>query len=277
MITSIRKRPIGTQTASLAGFTKFTKRKRRRNVFRSHHRLTSFVLTFLFSIVGVCLIRLIWITKSSAVGRRSLVADTGDYDGARFPYHVGSEMEQIAHPGFLLSDEKKLRALFDTMAIPTNISVPKFWSPTVPESSETRKRESPLHPSTKIEPETIFVSVASYRDEQCTATVENLFLRAERPEFLRVAIVDQRIPGQDPKCGVPDRPCSHDHEQVLCKFEHLIDRVEYDAQLMVGPTFARHIANRMYRGMYPFRLILCKPFSFLIYSGAFRGVFCIAS
>ena len=45
-------------------------------------------------------------------------------------------------------------------------------------------------------------------------------------------------------------------DQVLCKFEHLIDRVEYDAQLMVGPTFARHIANRMYRGMSSFPLFL---------------------
>lgn len=248
MMTSIRKRPISTQNTSLVGFTKLAKRKKRSNSFRSHGHLVSSILVF-FSCVVFCLTKLFWLADPSVGDERSKITGTIKYGGEGFPHHIGSEMEQIAHPGFLLSDQEKLRVLFDTMAIPTNITVPKFWSPAGLELREVGKRKSSVYSNANTESETIFVSVASYRDEKCTATVENLFLRAARPELLRVAIVDQRIPGQDPTCGVPDQPCSHDGDQVLCKFEHLIDRVEYDAQLMVGPTFARHIAHRMYRGM----------------------------
>lgn len=97
--------------------------------------------------------------------------------------------------------------------------------------------------------ETIFVSIASYRDSECRPTVESLFLRATHPDRIRVAVVDQVEP-EDPKCLEPTVPCSENGDQVLCKYRHLIDLYEVRAFLMVGPVLARHIAHRMYSNEY---------------------------
>lgn len=165
-----------------------------------------------------------------------------------FPHHVENDMEQIPHPGFLLSDQQRLEALYNNMGIPQNVSVPKFWEPEATYQNGMDGRASTWYGSSYEGEETIFVAIASYRDEKCTSTVEDIFERAKHPERLRVAIVDQLVPGVDQRCAVPEKTCADDKNSILCKFRHLIDRIEYDAQLMVGPTFARHITNRMYRG-----------------------------
>ena len=51
--------------------------------------------------------------------------------------------------------------------------------------------------------------MASYRDPECTGTVEDLYARADHPERIRVAILDQRIDG-DPICSQPAVPCESD-------------------------------------------------------------------
>lgn len=96
---------------------------------------------------------------------------------------------------------------------------------------------------------TIYASVASYRDPECTATVEDLYATAEYPERIRVAIIDQRMPG-DAVCSHPAVPCTQDPSQALCQYRHLIDVYDMDARLAVGPVFARHLAHRHYRGEY---------------------------
>jgi [Skp1-protein]-hydroxyproline N-acetylglucosaminyltransferase len=97
--------------------------------------------------------------------------------------------------------------------------------------------------------ETIYCSIASYRDPECTGTVEDLYARAKYPERIRVAILDQRVNG-DPVCARPAVPCDVDPLQALCQYRHLIDAYEMDARLAVGPVFARHLAHRHYRGEY---------------------------
>lgn len=97
--------------------------------------------------------------------------------------------------------------------------------------------------------ETIYCSVASYRDPECTGSVEDLYAMAEYPERIRVAILDQRVNG-DPVCAQPAVPCEQDPQQALCRYRHLIDVYEMDAVLAVGPVFARHLAHRHYRGEY---------------------------
>eukprot|EP00536_Pseudo-nitzschia_multiseries_P016117 jgi/Psemu1/220210/e_gw1.1021.25.1 len=148
------------------------------------------------------------------------------------------------------------------------MKVPKFWRPTAygpggvreflgnyGETLITPEKASQIgnfHPETGMK--TVYVSVASYRDPECRPTVEDIFLRAEYPERLRVAVVEQRVAGEDegivPHCVQPQRPCQEDPEQVLCKYENLIDLFVVPAVLSIGPVFARHIANRMYRGEY---------------------------
>lgn len=99
--------------------------------------------------------------------------------------------------------------------------------------------------------ETIFVSVASYRDWQCSRTVESAFLRASHPERIRVAVVDQIRIGIDPPCSVPPNgTCDVRPDQATCKYKSQIDYLTVDAELSVGPVFARHLGNRLYRGEY---------------------------
>jgi len=62
--------------------------------------------------------------------------------------------------------------------------------------------------------------------------------------------VDQIEADLDPSCDVPIYDCAVDPEQALCKYRDKIDVYEMEANLAVGPIFARHIGNRMYRGEY---------------------------
>jgi len=98
--------------------------------------------------------------------------------------------------------------------------------------------------------ETIFITIASYRDYRCPHTVESVFARATYPERIRVGIVDQLDLTTDTNCGKPKKLCNLDPSQILCKYSNLIDVFEMNATLSVGPIFARHIGYRMYRGEY---------------------------
>lgn len=99
--------------------------------------------------------------------------------------------------------------------------------------------------------ETIFIAVASYRDWQCSRTVESAFTRASYPERLRVAVVDQIRIGIDTPCSVPPNgTCDARPDQAACKYKSQIDYLTVDAELSVGPVFARHLGNRLYRGEY---------------------------
>jgi hypothetical protein len=99
--------------------------------------------------------------------------------------------------------------------------------------------------------ETIYVAISSYRDAECSNTVESVFGRAKYPQRIRVAIVEQRDDSaNDPICTNPIQPCSVDPHQALCRFTSQIDRYEMDASLAIGPVFARHVGHRMYRGEY---------------------------
>lgn len=179
----------------------------------------------------------------------------------KFPIHVNGDMERIQHPGFQLADQTRLAAVLSGVDVSKDINVPKFWDPPayggvrefLGNSGEylVTKEEASAIGSKYSGKETIFVAVVSYRDPECRATVEDIFQRAKYPERIRVAVVDQRTPGdEDPVCGPPVEPCDEGPEQVFCKYTHLIDYLEYEAQLMVGPTFARHLGYRMYRGKF---------------------------
>ncbi len=99
--------------------------------------------------------------------------------------------------------------------------------------------------------DTIFVAIASYRDYQCSRTVESIFARAARPERVRVAVVDQVRVGIDGPCSVPPGgACDSNPDQAACVHKDRIDYLTVDASLSVGPVFARHLGHRMYRGEY---------------------------
>jgi hypothetical protein len=98
--------------------------------------------------------------------------------------------------------------------------------------------------------ETIFVTIASYRDWQCSSTVESAFSRASHPKRIRVGVVDQ-IHDKDKPCSLPPKgSCEEFPAQASCLYRDQIDILTVDAALSVGPVFARHLGHRMYRGEY---------------------------
>jgi hypothetical protein len=178
-----------------------------------------------------------------------------------FPVHVKDDREEISHPGILFAGQERLSVLLPDLDFPKTLQVPRFWDPSASYRRPIRDflgdngrrvltaEEARSVGSLYKGKETIFLSVASYRDQECLPTVESIFLRAKYPERIRVAIVDQ-VEATDRKCSQPELPCDQDPEQVLCKFRHLIDVLEVPAYQMVGPVFARHLSHRMYRGEY---------------------------
>ncbi|MGK3733960.1 MAG: hypothetical protein ACI90V_000796 [Bacillariaceae sp.] len=190
-----------------------------------------------------------------------------------FPVHASDDTEIIDHPGMFLANPDAMKKIIqqhpDTLPADGKISVPKFWRPNAYGPDGVREflgnyGDKLLTPDQADQIgsfagkdgslKTVYISVASYRDPECQPTVEDMFLRAEYPERLRVAVVEQRVKDEDdetvPNCGQPLKPCSEDPEQMMCKYGNQIDVFVVPAILSVGPVFARHLANRMYRGEY---------------------------
>jgi hypothetical protein len=203
---------------------------------------------------------------------RQRAADIQALQHWSFPLHVGSGVEEIAHPGLFLakqSDEGVSREnKTDTktgmrLMLPRTLQVPKFFDDSHGHVYGGSIREylggggrlptpEEAHAVGSFDREgreTIYASVASYRDYECRHTVEDLYDRARYPERIRVAIIDQIVDGDD-KCNAPIEACDANPGQALCRYAHLIDYRQMDARLAVGPVFARHLAHRHYRGEY---------------------------
>ncbi|KAL7554925.1 hypothetical protein ACHAWF_018490 [Thalassiosira exigua] len=165
------------------------------------------------------------------------------------------KFEDIKHPGF--EDGH------------VSMSVPSFWAsdPVAIHENKLMSRERALSIGTCIAPDprtgsnnrgdacplherTIFVMIASYRDWQCRDTLDSIFSAATHPERVRVAVVDQIVVGEDGSCDVPHAPCAEDPDQPMCLHKDQIDVYQMEAELAVGPVFARHIGYRLYRGEY---------------------------
>lgn len=159
------------------------------------------------------------------------------------------DFETIMHPG----DNK------------TPMQVPKFWSRPV-HNGGLMTRDTAMQIGSCITPDsqgnynrgddcppekrTIYLAIASYRDFECRSTLESAFLRASHPERIRVGVVDQIVEAEDPKCNAPIEPCDKNPKQALCLYKDQVDVFVMDAELSVGPVFARHVGHRLYRGMY---------------------------
>jgi hypothetical protein len=186
----------------------------------------------------------------------------------RFPVHVSDDedcVEHIIHPGIFFSGIDRIKALLPEKAeTMETMRVPKFWNPPgfgdrglrwflgkggsqFMTSDEARLIGSK---DPKTGRETIFISVASYRDSECTPTIDSIYARARYPDRIRVAVVDQIDEKVDTPCARPTTSCALDPGQTLCRYAHLIDVYQVPAFLMTGPVLARHLAHRMYRGEY---------------------------
>ncbi|WP_130472648.1 GlcNAc-transferase family protein [Candidatus Magnetaquicoccus inordinatus] len=85
---------------------------------------------------------------------------------------------------------------------------------------------------------TIFVSIASYRDRECAATIADLFAKAAHPERLALGVLWQIDRDRDGSA----------YTQILCRAEQVRGEV-VAASRSRGPCWARHwIQSRFYAG-----------------------------
>lgn len=96
-------------------------------------------------------------------------------------------------------------------------------------------------PATPIRPNQIFVSIASYRDDECKDTVIDIFEKAAHPERVFIGVVQQNKEKEE-DCFDRCEKCSErkrtGHIRVI-NFEYLQAR---------GPCFARYQASKLWRG-----------------------------
>lgn len=83
----------------------------------------------------------------------------------------------------------------------------------------------------------IFVSVASYRDEACSNTLESMFTMASRPDLIFAGVCQQNKSG-DPDCI----------SEALDAFKNNIRIMRLDYTEARGPTFARYHCSQMWDG-----------------------------
>ena len=93
-------------------------------------------------------------------------------------------------------------------------------------------------PATRGAP-TIFVSIVSYRDPQCSETIRDLFERAALPQRIFVGVVLQNHPTEDADCfgGSAGGPLPGHVREMHCDYREA-----------KGPTWARHRAAQLYGG-----------------------------
>ena len=197
--------------------------------------------------------------------RYEILEDASDGESpiprAKWPISIRDDegnFENVIHPGH--------RAMGHPDVI---MSVPRFWinNPVSVHRMTLMPRELAMQIGSCVTPDpltgdhargddcpvnerTIYVAIASYRDWQCRDTVTSIFSRATYPNRVRVAVTDQIVEGEDGKCNAPYKPCTDDPTQALCIYKSQLDVFQMDAQLSIGPVFARHFGHRMYRGEY---------------------------
>jgi hypothetical protein len=88
--------------------------------------------------------------------------------------------------------------------------------------------------------ETIFVSIASYRDVYCSACLDSIFEQATHPENIRIGLVVQ----YDMSSAQEDCRLSEKNK----KWEVFIRRVGMPHYESKGPTYARWLGARLYEG-----------------------------
>lgn len=84
--------------------------------------------------------------------------------------------------------------------------------------------------------ETIFVSVASYRDDECAATIKDLFDKAEDPGRVFVGICEQN------DAASPKEAC------VGLALPKNVRRISIPHLEAKGPVYARYLCSTLYRG-----------------------------
>jgi hypothetical protein len=95
------------------------------------------------------------------------------------------------------------------------------------------------YPNYPIKQDTIFVSVASYRDPECSTTLDTIFNKAKFPERIFVGVCEQN------KEGVLNELCM---SKNIVKYSNNIRITKMDHSDAKGPTYARYYCSELWRG-----------------------------
>ena len=95
---------------------------------------------------------------------------------------------------------------------------------------------------TSLAQPTIFVSVASYRDDQCFKTIEEMFAKAARPDRVFVGVVEQNK--YDDKVAAERENCIRRGTVP----QKQVQRMKLDYTEARGPTKARQLAATLWKG-----------------------------
>ncbi|KAJ1445475.1 glycosyltransferase, partial [Pelagophyceae sp. CCMP2097] len=99
---------------------------------------------------------------------------------------------------------------------------------------------------------TIFVSVAAYRDPECAKTIARAYAKAAAPERIFFGIYQQNDDSKDVDCVLGmDRlvSCpSHAACGRATRVPHQVRVIKVLWMRTLGPTVARHLSERLYRG-----------------------------
>lgn len=82
--------------------------------------------------------------------------------------------------------------------------------------------------------DTIFVSVASYRDKECSATIRDMFAKADKPTRIFVGVCEQNSNDAGEACVPPAMPAN-------------VRRVSIPHLEAKGPTYARYLCSTLYQ------------------------------
>jgi hypothetical protein len=81
----------------------------------------------------------------------------------------------------------------------------------------------------QIKPNTIFVSIASYRDSVCSTTVESLYSMAKNPQNIFVGLCQQNN-------GKEDQDCVNYNSNIISKYIKNIRTIRIPYFEAKGPT-----------------------------------------
>ena len=93
--------------------------------------------------------------------------------------------------------------------------------------------------SINIKSNTIFVSIASYRDNVCTKTVQSLYEMADNPNKVFVGLCQQNNNKEDPECITNDIRNKYSNNIRIIRIPY------FDAK---GPTWARYLCSTLWDG-----------------------------
>jgi [Skp1-protein]-hydroxyproline N-acetylglucosaminyltransferase len=95
--------------------------------------------------------------------------------------------------------------------------------------------------SIQIKLNTIFVSIASYRDSVCSSTIESLYSMANKPENVFIGLCQQNNSKED-------QDCVYNKSSIISKYQKNIRTIRIPYYEAKGPTWARYLCSTLWDG-----------------------------